>query len=173
MGRQRSGTRKHILLCAAGLIVFFSLMGCATLKGKAVPRAEEQSHQYLVRGRDLFAHGDYEGALRENEKVLSLEGNKPPADRALFYIGLIYASPGNPKKDYRKSLNCFTKLIQDYPQSVWIEEAKVMTGMLYENQKLNQIVEKSAQDVERLNRMIERSIQVDIEIEDKKRQRTK
>ena len=81
-------------------------------------------------------------------------------------MGLIYAHPGNPKRDYGKSLSYFKKLMKDYPQSPWSELAKAWTGMIQENERLNQTVEK-------LNQTIEKSKQVDIEIEEKKREKGK
>jgi hypothetical protein len=106
----------------------------------------------------------FEGAM-ENQ-VLSLSGQNPPVDEALFNIGMIYAHPRNPKKDYAKSLTFFKKLIKDHPQSPRVEQAKIWTGMLLENEKLNQNVQK-------LNHMIEESKQVDIEIEERKREKVK
>ena len=120
----------------------------------------------LLRAQKLLAHGDYEAALKENQKALSLSGNRLPGDEALFNMGLIYAHSGNPKKDYGKSLSFLRKLLKDYPQSPRAERTKIWIEMLQENQKLNQAVEE-------LNRAIEKSKQVDIEIEEKKRETTK
>ena len=125
-----------------------------------------EAREVFRRAQDLFVQGDYEGALRENQKVLSQLGNKPPGDEALFNIGLIYAHSGNPKKDYAKSLSSFRKMIKDYPKSSWGNQAKIWTGMLQEYEKLNRAVEE-------LTLVIEKSKQVDLEIEQKKREKTK
>jgi len=173
MGRKRKTTGKHLFLCVAGLIIL-SFLGCAFVeKGKGTGRDKEEFLPYLLQGRNLLALGDYEGALRENRKVLSLAGQKPPADEALFHLGLIYAHPGNQKKDYRKSLDYFKTLMKDFPQSPWIEQTKVMTGLLQDNEKLSQTAEKLNQTVEKLNEVIEKSTRVDIEIDEMKRQKGK
>ena len=114
-------------------------------------RMEEQrsAPEYLLRSQKLIAKGDYEGAIEENQKVLSKYPGRPPGDEALFNMGLIYAHYGNPKKDYQKSILFFNKLIEGYPRSPLVEQAKIWVGVL-------QVIEKSKQ--------------VDIEIEEMKKE---
>ncbi|OGP93164.1 MAG: hypothetical protein A2156_08400 [Deltaproteobacteria bacterium RBG_16_48_10] len=127
---------------------------------------ERETYQPLLYSRELLSQGKYEEAFKEIQKILTASPRHPLEDEALFQSGLIYAHPGNPKKDYLKSMNFFKKLIKDYPKSVWTELAKVWTGTLQENERLNQNIEK-------LNQTIEKSKQVDIEIEEKKREKGK
>ena len=63
-------------------------------------------------------------------------------------MGLIYVHYDNPERDYRKSMEYFTRLIEDYPQSALVEQAKIWVNIL---------------DI------IEKEKQVDIEIEQKKK----
>jgi TolA-binding protein len=125
------------------------------------PVVEErgEARERLLRGQKLLSQGDYEGSLAENQKVLTLSARRPPEDEALFNTGLIYAHFDNPKKDYGKSLDYFKRMIKDYPKSPLSEQAKIWIGVLQENEKLNQILEKSKQ--------------VDIEIEEMKREKFK
>ena len=151
MGGKPTWTRKHLDFCAACLI-FLSFLGCTIakdLQDRGIAR------RYLLRSQELFAQGDYEGSLKENQKVLSLGMKGSPEDEALFNMGLLYAHFGNPKKDYQKSLASFRKLVKDHPQSPWVEQAKIWVGVLEANVKLNEVIKKSKQ--------------VDIEIEEKKR----
>ena len=67
----------------------------------------EQAREPFLLSQKFLAGGNYEGALKENQRILSLFGQDPPGDEALFNMGLIYAHPGNPKKDYVKSLTFF------------------------------------------------------------------
>jgi len=117
-------------------------------------RAEEQRSipDLLLRSQKFLAKGNYEGALEENQKVLSKYPNRSPGDEALFNMGLIYAHYGNPKKDYQKAILFFTKLIEGYPRSPLVEQAKIWIGVL-------QVIEKSKQ--------------VDIEIEQMKKELSK
>jgi tetratricopeptide (TPR) repeat protein len=109
------------------------------------------------RAKKFFDQGNFEAALEENQKVLSASGKNNPKDRALFQIGLIYASSRNPKRDLDKSLSFFLRLVKEYPQSPFTDEAKTWVDLLQENHKLN--------------RMIEKSKEVDIAIEEKKREK--
>ena len=127
---------------------------------------EREVHRPLLNSRDLLSQGKYEEAIKVIHKVLAASPRHPLEDDALFQLGLIYAHYGNPKRDYGKSLGYFRRLIKDYPQSLWAELARTWTGMVQENEKLNQTVEK-------LNQTIEKSKQVDIEIEEKKREKGK
>ena len=124
----------------------------------------EEARESLVNSQKLLAQGNYEGALKENQRVLSLYGQHISGHEALFNMGLIHAHPGNPKRDSGKAMFFFNKLTKDFPQSPFADQARIWLGMLLENQRLNQTVEK-------LQEMIEESKRVDIEIEEKKRER--
>ena len=127
------------------------------------PEAKAESlgpaREHLLRGQRLLAQGDYESALNENQKVLSMCTQRSPEDEALFNMGLIYAHSGNPRKDLGKSLDFFNKLIKDYPKSPLAEQAKVWIELLKENEELNRVIQKLKQ--------------VDIEVEEKKRETAK
>jgi outer membrane protein assembly factor BamD (BamD/ComL family) len=122
MGRKRARTGKYIYLFVASLTsLFLFVFSCATLL---------KDNEHLLRSQKFLAKGDYEGALEENQKVLSKYANTSPGDEALFNMGLIYAHYGNPKKDYKKALSSFWKLINEFPQSPRVEEAKIWIGVL-------------------------------------------
>ncbi|HBH62637.1 MAG TPA: hypothetical protein DDX85_13055 [Nitrospiraceae bacterium] len=110
------------------------------------------AEEYFLRGMNMLSSGDYQGSQKENKKVLSLYNTAPPADQALFNIGLIYAHYGNPDKDYLESIQYFEKLIQKYPGSPLVEQAKIWLNVL---------------------NIIEKVKQVDIEIDKKKRELTR
>jgi len=109
------------------------------------------------RARIFIEQGNFEAALEENQKILSIPGKNASKDRALFHIGMIYAASRNPKRDLGKSLSYFLRLVKEYPQSPFTDEAKTWIDLLQENHKLN--------------RMIEKSKEVDIAIEEKKREK--
>lgn len=151
------------LYLSIACMIFISLAGCATLKEM---EAKRETREYFTTAQKLLEQGDYEGSLRENEKVLSLYDNIPPGDEALFNIGLIYAHYGYPKRDYKKSLDLFKRLLMMFPQSPLVGQAKIWMGILQENQRLNR-------EIEELNKTIKKSKQVDIEIEEKKKELSK
>ena len=162
MGRKQTRAGKHIYFCFASLI-FLSILGCGTIQDG---RKRVDARAYLDHGHKLLSEKNYEGALSEYQETLSLSTRKPPEDEALFSMGLIYAHPGNPKKDFRKSIIFFKKLLEDYPQSPWVGQAKIWIEMLQENERLTRSIEE-------LNQVIKKSKQVDIEIEKKRRERAR
>jgi tetratricopeptide (TPR) repeat protein len=179
LGRKRTRIWKYLHLSVAGMI-FISLTGCAALKEM---EAKREAREHLITAQKLLDQGDYEGALKENQKVLSLRDHAPPGDEALFNTGLLYAHYG----DYKKSLDLFKRLVKMFPQSLLVGQAKIWIGILQENERLNRETEesnksirKSQQENERLNREIEelnktikKSKQVDIEIDEKKKELSK
>jgi tetratricopeptide (TPR) repeat protein len=176
LGRKRIGKRKYLYFCIAGLIFSF-FMGCATVQEM---ERERDAREHLARGRNLLARGDYEGSLRENQKVLSLSDKDSPGDEALFTMGLIYAHYEYPKKDSKKSLDLFRRLLKAYPQSPLVVQTKFWIGLLQENERLNSELENSNSEkkrlnseIEKLNKAIEKTKQVDIEIEKKKKELSK
>jgi tetratricopeptide (TPR) repeat protein len=153
MGRERIRGWKHLYFSIACL-TFLSLSSCAALKHTSL-RNEAQEH--LLLGQTLLSQRNYDGALAEFQKVLSLPSDKPFKDEALLYIGLVYAHIGNPQRDLEKSVEFFKRLIKYYPKSSLVEQAKIWVGILEENEKLNQV--------------IQRLKQVDIEIEEMRRKK--
>ncbi len=176
MGRKRTRTREFICLCVASLMLFTCFrctfldekqkIGLKKEEARGREEASKIISEHLLQARKLLEQRDYDGSVRENQKVLSLAGQNPPADEALFNLGVIYAHPGNPRKDYGRSVGFFRKLTKDYPQSPLAVQARIWTGVLLENEKMSQTIQK-------LNQVIEESKQVDIEIEEKKREKGK
>jgi tetratricopeptide (TPR) repeat protein len=73
---------------------------------------------------DFFNEGKYEASLSKYEQIIA----KDPAvaDRVLFEMGIIYAHPRNEQKDYQKSLECFQKVVRDYPESEYRRDSQMM-----------------------------------------------
>jgi tetratricopeptide (TPR) repeat protein len=141
MGRKQIGPRKYIFYSIACLISL-SLFRCAAIDEL---RTREEAKGGLRQGHRLLARGNYEGALDKYQKVLALSSRKPPEDEALFYIGLIYASSRYPKRDTKKSMDFFTDILNDWPQSPLVEQAKIWLGILHENERMNLLVKKMRQ----------------------------
>jgi len=162
LGGKRNRTGKYLYFCIACMILI-SLAGCATLREM---EAKRETHQYFVTAQKLLNQGDYEGSLKENQKVLSLYNNVSPGDEALFNAGIIYAHYGYPKRDYQKSLDHFKRLVKVFPQSPFAGQAKIWIGILQENERLKR-------EIEELNKTMNKSKQVDIQIDEKKKELSK
>ncbi len=162
MGRKRTRIREYLQLSIACMICV-SVAGCATLREM---KAKRETRQYLTAAQKLLEQGDYEGSLRENQKVFSLSGSVLPGDEALFNMGLIYAHYGYPKRDCKKSLDLFKRLVTVFPQSSLAGQAKIWIGILQETERLNR-------EIDGLNKTIKKSKQVDIELDEKKKELSK
>jgi tetratricopeptide (TPR) repeat protein len=97
------------------MITLILVFGCG-----GGPQARTLSRE----ANDLFNQGEYEASLRKYEQII--EKNPAVADRVLFEMGVIYAHPGNKQKDYQKSLDCFQKIIRDYPDSEYRLDSQMM-----------------------------------------------
>ena len=73
---------------------------------------------------DFFNQGNYEAALAKYGQILE---NDPEAeDRFLFEMGITYAYPMNARKNYQKSLECFQKIVREYPESTYRHDSQMM-----------------------------------------------
>jgi TolA-binding protein len=116
-------------------------------KKRETPDVQETA--LLRRGQQLLAQGDFNGALQKNREVLALFPQSPPGDAALFNMGLIHVHYANPKRDIGQARIFFARLTKEFPESPRVEEAKIWVGILETMAKTRQI---------------------DIEIEEKKRE---
>jgi len=78
----------------------------------------------FAEANDLFFQGSYTASLNKYSEII--EKHPANADRALFEMGIIYAHPKNEQGDYQKSLECFQKLIKDYPGSEYRQNSEMM-----------------------------------------------
>jgi len=113
-------------------------------------RERREASEHLQLAQVLLAKGDYEGSLRESRTVLALVKDESPSDAAVFNMGFVYANLKNPKKDNRQAMGFVNRVIKSYPDSPWAEQARIWVGVLDGVEKLKQ---------------------VDIDIEEKKRDR--
>jgi outer membrane protein assembly factor BamD (BamD/ComL family) len=141
-------------------------------------KKEEAAVDHLLKGRRLFMQGDFEGSLRENQTIVSFYHDRSSAEEALFMLGLIHIHPANPKKEFGKSFDLMKRLVKEYPNSIFTQQAKAWIGIFQlnekiskENEKLIKEYEKLIKVYEKLSKMLEEYKQVDIEIEEKKREK--
>jgi len=83
-----------------------------------------QAKTIFAEANDMFYQGSYTASL--DKYSLIIEKYPAKADRALFEMGIIYAHPKNEQKDHQKSLECFQKLIKDYPESEYRQNSEMM-----------------------------------------------
>jgi len=97
------------------------------------------ANAHLAQVEPLMVQHDFEGALREGQEVLALSPKSPPGDEALFDMALVFAHYANPKKDYRRSIGLFSRVVKEFPRSPRVEEAKIWIGVLEAIEKAKQV----------------------------------
>jgi L,D-peptidoglycan transpeptidase YkuD (ErfK/YbiS/YcfS/YnhG family) len=78
----------------------------------------------FLEANDFFARGNYAASLGKYEELIEKEPEI--ADRALFEMGIIYTHPRNQRKSYQKALECFRKIVDDYPNSEYRRDSQMM-----------------------------------------------
>ena len=144
MGKKQSRRGKHLYFFIACIIITPIFMyGCS-----ARPAIKEAN--------DFLSQGNYKASLSKYEQIIV---RYPTAgDRVLFEMGVIYAFPRNQQKDYQKSLECFQKLIKDYPGSEYRQDSEVMISLINEvTKKTSPINGVTSKD----NKIISQQLQIE------------
>jgi tetratricopeptide (TPR) repeat protein len=100
------------------------MMATMLLSGCSHFNDGRQFNTTFAEANDLFHQGSHAAALDKYSEII--EKYPAKADMALFEMGIIHAHPKNPQKDYQKSLECFQKLIKDYPGSEYRQNSEMM-----------------------------------------------
>ena len=119
MGKKQSRRGKHLSVFFACIILAPMLIcGCSHFNEGL------QAKSTFIEANDFFSQGNYKASLVKYQQII--EKYPTAGDRVLFEMGIIYAYPGNGQKDYQKSLECFQKLIKDYPWSEYKKDSELM-----------------------------------------------
>jgi TolA-binding protein len=106
---------------------------------KEKPIEKEEKSASVAKSRQIVDNNDFAEAVQRNLQILEESGKKKPADEALYNLGLIYAHVDNPAKDYQKSQTYFNVLTEQFPDSDWAEEARIWLGLFETIEKIQQI----------------------------------
>ncbi len=178
----RSEVALRLFRRASLLSALLAFGGCTTLQVDSTAPQKSIKSDAFARATSLFNEGNYDAALKENQRLLAEKKASP--DMALFNMGLISAYSSNPKKDYPRALNSFKTLVQQHPSSPLTEQAKIWIQVIQEHLRLaderQKLVEEKriltrerealSQEREKLEYLAEKSRQVDLEIEKRRRQ---
>ncbi len=149
-----------------------------------------QGKQDLAIAKTFMFEGDYNASILYNKKVLS-QFPKSLGDQALFQMGLTYVHPENPKPDNQESLECFQRVIEEFPKSNIRDEAGIWILILqkiiksdkrFDNLRQQKNIENNKRledlrlknenllhQIENLKNQIKKLKEIDLGIEDKKR----
>ncbi|MEW5745852.1 MAG: L,D-transpeptidase family protein [Nitrospirota bacterium] len=113
----RRGEHRYLFL-ACIMILPLLLCGCSHLTEAS------RAASAFKEANDLFSQGNYRAALTRYEHII--EHYPAAGERALFEMGIIYAYPGNERKDYQKSLEYFQKIVKEHPESGYRKDSEMM-----------------------------------------------
>lgn len=117
MDHQRRMPRRNLKRILAGIILVPMLFcGCSHLNDQTKPT--------FLEANELFSRGEYAASLGKYQQII--EQSPAQGDRVLFEMGIIHAYPGNGQKDYQSALECFRKIIRDYPGSSYRKDSELM-----------------------------------------------
>jgi len=124
MGKKQRGIGEYLRLFLVCIMITPILVcGCSYIDRRL------QARSIFQEANDFFNQGKYEASLGKYEQIIV----KHPgvADRTLFEMGIINAYPMNDQKDYQKSLECFQKLVRDYPDSEYRRDSQMMIFQIH------------------------------------------
>jgi tetratricopeptide (TPR) repeat protein len=151
MGGKPIGRWQQVCICFALLII---VSGCGLFPDS---QRRRELRDALTEGQQQLARADYEGSLNSFQNVVVIAKERPPADAALYYIGVVHAHPQNPRQDRQKALDLFQRLLIEYPQSAFAEPTKVWIGLLNEIDATKQEIERTKVEAEKSKQEVEKS----------------
>ena len=123
MDKKQSRSGKHLYFFVACIITLILICGCSHIHEGFLAKSTFQE------ANDFFSQGNYKSSLLKYEQIM--EKYPSVGDRVLFEMGIIYAYPRNKQKNYQKSLECFQKLIFDYPGSEYRPAGEMMISHIH------------------------------------------
>jgi hypothetical protein len=127
-----------------------------------------QGKQDLAKASALMFKGDYEASLKHNRRVLR-QFPRTLGDQALFQMGLNYSHTENPNPDNQKSIECFQRIIEEFPESSIRDEAVIWILFIQKSIENKKRFDNLQHQKENLKDQIEKLKKIDLGIEDKKR----
>ena len=110
---------EYFISCLIVITVSMILMcGCGHFTGGL------KAGSLFKEANDFFNDGAFGASLKTYEQII--EKYPPAGDRVLFEMGIVYSHPRNDEKDYEKALECFHRLIRDYPESPYRKDSEMM-----------------------------------------------
>ena len=178
MGGKQWKDGKHVLFYGSCLLIIMVWSsGCVNTAKKIIAdtaktfqnQPQVQSEDSLSQAESMMSKGNYEDALKVYEEISRRYPRDSPGDRALFDMGILWAYPDNPERDYEKAVKYFRRILYYYPRSPLRDEAKAWTDaldrLIRSVNKIKGLEEKISSYKEQIDALKE----IDIGIEEKKR----
>ncbi len=122
--KTRSGIRLNRTDGYLRPLVFCIMLTALLISGCSHSGEGSTAASIALEANAFFKQGNYEASIGQYEKLIEKEPET--ADRVFFEMGIIYAHPKNGRKNYQKALDCFRKIIGDYPDSEYRRDSQMM-----------------------------------------------
>jgi hypothetical protein len=153
------------------------LLGSLCLTGCASSSASLFQSQSIFPPQKVIQSGDYRGFLAENQRSLSACGGWTACDVTLFNLSFVYAYPQSPYRDPLKARQYLHELRRRFPQSPWTSQGQVLLAFMNEQVSLEEAQRRLRADLrtrdaalQKLRGQLNRSREIDIEVERKERE---
>lgn len=102
--------------------------------GSSISIHGSSAEAHLDRGKQYVLEGHFTHAMGEFEQAYTTPGADPKfRAEALFELGEAYSNVLNPWKDREKALDYFAKILDEFPDSVFVKGAKASIELLEES----------------------------------------
>ena len=125
----------------------------------------------------VIQNGDYRGFLAENRRNLSECRASMVCDVTLFNLGFVYAYPQSPYRDPQKARQYLHQLRSRFPRSPWTSQGQMLLAFMNEQVSLEEAQRRLRADlrvrdatIQKLQGQLNRSREIDIDIEQKERE---
>jgi hypothetical protein len=125
----------------------------------------------------VIQNGDYKSFLAENQHNLAHCRGGTDCDVTLFNLGFVHAYPSSPYRDPQKARQYLDELRGRYPRSPWTSQGQVLLAFMNDQVSSDEAqrrlrAELRARDaiIRKLREQLNRSREIDIEMEMKERE---
>ncbi len=122
-----------------------------------------EAEQHFKKANELLKRMDYEAAIAEYNKVVTMSSNSKIAQDAQYWIGQSYFRAGQ----FDVALSAFQKLLDEYPASKTIPATKLMMKQVQQAKKTKSLFEAVRKgDIEQVKKLIAQGADVNASVKD-------
>lgn len=167
-----------LLFGVFGVWLIFSA-GCTTTssKEKIVAQPPSLARAPVFPPQKAMETGDYATFLAENEKAIKECDAGGECDAALFNLGFLNAYSRSPYYNQSRALKYFDELIKKYPHSPYAFQARAWVDIMRRSiasekgrRRLKSEVKSRDSTIDKLQSQIDRSREIDMEMDRKERE---
>jgi len=177
MGKKQIWSRKRFYIYSSCLIILLLITinsGCASFYSL---EKKWLTQGYFLKAKYKLSKMEFDEAMKINKEILDTAPYYPFGNKALFNISMIWLHPDNPNRNYNKSLEYFKKIEKKYPNDdksneipIWIFIISELIKKDNNINKLNELLNDEKCKSNDLKNQLIKLKEVDIGIEEKKRE---